>query len=177
MTMPAGPRGHEAGFRSRTAVAVLALLFGASATLSSQAATDTTRFGAQDLLRRAPLLQDSMTVVEESDYVEEVLAFFHGVARPDSLVRIRSGRDAVRALEGLLAPDSVSAHLQSDPPGFRVHYYRIADGSSTSVETTTDTTLILPAGLYRFGFFNTRTGELREQGRACLQDCSIRWRF
>ena len=118
-----------------------------------------------------------MTVVEETNYVEEVIAFFAAIAERDSLVRIRSGTDAVRALENLLAPDSVSVHLQSDPPGFRVRFYRISDGMESAIEVTTDTTLVLPAGLYRYGFLNSLTGEIRQQGRVCLQDCRIRWRF
>ncbi len=150
----------------------------AAAPLSGQAdQQDTTRFAARNLLMKAPLLRDTVTVAEESAYLEEVLAFFQGIQERDSLVRIRSSRDAVRALEDVLAPDSVSVRLQSDPPGFPVRFYRISDGASATIEVTTDTTLILPAGLYRYGFFNSVTGELREQGRVCLQNCLIRWKF
>jgi len=129
------------------------------------------------LLVRAPLLKDSMTVVEETEYMEEVLAFFSAIAARDSAVRIRSGRDAVRALEDLLAPDSVNVLLESDPPGFPVRFHRISDGPGSVREVTTDSVLKLPAGLYRFGFFNSATGEIRQQGRVCLDNCRIRWRF
>ena len=132
---------------------------------------------ARRLLVRAPLLKDSMTVVEETEYMEEVLAFFSAIAARDSAVRIRSGRDAVRALEDLLAPDSVHVLLESDPPGFQVRFHRISDGPGSVREVTTDSVLKLPAGLYRFGFFNSATGEIRQQGRVCLDNCRIRWRF
>jgi hypothetical protein len=138
---------------------------------------DTSRIAARWLLAKAPLLKDSMTVVEETEYMEEVLAFFSAIAARDSAVRIRSGRDAVRALEDLLAPDSVNVLLQSDPPGFPVRFHRISDGPETVQQVTTDSLLKLPAGLYRFGFFNNATGEIRQQGRVCLDDCRIRWRF
>jgi hypothetical protein len=118
-----------------------------------------------------------MTVTEETEYLEEVLAFFSAIAARDSAVRIRSGRDAVRALEDLLAPDSVNVLLESDPPGFPVRFHRISDGPESVREVTTDSVLKLPAGLYRFGFFNSATGEIRHQGRVCLDNCRIRWRF
>lgn len=138
---------------------------------------DTSRIAARRLLARAPLLNDNMTVVAETEYMEEVLAFFSAIAARDSAVRIRSGLDAVRALEDLLAPDSVNIVLQSDPPGFPVRFHRISDGPESFREVTTDSILKLPAGLYRFGFFNSATGEVRQQGRVCLDDCRIRWRF
>lgn len=138
---------------------------------------DTTYSTARGLLINAPLLKDSMTVVEETAYMEEVLAFLSAISQRDSTVRIRSGRDAVRALEDLLAPDSVDVLLQSDPPGFSVQFHRISDGPESARDVTTDSILQLPAGLYRFGFFNSATGELRQQGRVCLDDCRIRWRF
>jgi len=117
-----------------------------------------------------------MTVVEETEYMERVLAFFGAIAERDSAVRIRSGLDAVRALEDLLAPDSVNVLLQSDPPGFTVQFHRISDGPASVREVTTDSLVKLPAALYRFGFFNSATGEIRYQGRACLDACRIRWR-
>ncbi len=138
---------------------------------------DTSRVAARRLLVRTPLLKDDVTVVEETEFMEEVIAFFGAIAERDSAVRIRSGRDAVRALEDLLVPDSVNVLLQSDPPGFPVRFHRISDGPGSVREVTTDSTLKLPAGLYRFGFFNSATGEIRQQGRVCLDDCRIRWRF
>ena len=138
---------------------------------------DTSRVAARRLLARTPLLKDDVTVVEETEFMEEVIAFFGAIAERDSAVRIRSGRDAVRALEDLLVPDSVNVLLQSDPPGFPVRFHRISDGPGSVREVTTDSTLKLPAGLYRFGFFNSATGEIRQQGRVCLDDCRIRWRF
>ena len=138
---------------------------------------DTSRVAARRLLVRTPLLKDDVTVVEEKEFMEEVIAFFGAIAARDSAVRIRSGRDAVRALEDLLVPDSVNVLLQSDPPGFPVRFHRISDGPGSVREVTTDSTLKLPAGLYRFGFFNSATGEIRQQGRVCLDDCRIRWRF
>jgi len=137
---------------------------------------DTSRIAARRLLVRAPLLKDSMTVVEETEYMEEVLAFFGAIAERDSAVKIRSGLDAIRALENLLAPDSVNVLLQSDPPGFPVRFHRISDGPESVRQVTTDSVLKLPAALYRFGFFNSATGEMRQQGRVCLDDCRIRWR-
>lgn len=138
---------------------------------------DTSRGVARQLLMRTPLLKDSMTVVEETEFMEEVIAFFSAIAARDSAVLIRSGRDAVRALEDLLAPDSVNVLLQSDPPGFPVRFHRISEGPESVRQVTTDSILRLPAALYRFGFFNTTTGEVRQQGRVCLDDCRIRWRF
>ena len=138
---------------------------------------DTSRVAARRLLVLTPLLRDDVTVVEEKEFMEEVIAFFGAIAARDSAVRIRSGRDAVRALEDLLVPDSVNVLLQSDPPGFPVRFHRISDGPGSVREVTTDSTLKLPAGLYRFGFFNSATGEIRQQGRVCLDDCRIRWRF
>lgn len=138
---------------------------------------DTSRVAARRLLVRTPLLKDDVTVVEETEFMEEVIAFFGAITARDSAVRIRSGRDAVRALEDLLVPDSVNVLLQSDPPGFPVRFHRISDGPGSVREVTTDSTLKLPAGLYRFGFFNSATGEIRQQGRVCLDDCRIRWRF
>ena len=138
---------------------------------------DTSRIAARRLLMRTPLLKDDVTVVEETEYMEEVIAFFGAINVRDSAVRISSGRDAVRALEDLLVPDSVNVLLQSDPPGFPVRFHRISDGPGSVREVMTDSTLKLPAGLYRFGFFNSATGEIRQQGRVCLDDCRIRWRF
>ncbi len=158
-------------------VAATTIPWGIVAAATQAIEPDTSRIAARRLLVRAPLLKDSMTVVAEREYMEEVLAFFSAIAARDSAVRIRSGLDAVRALEDLLAPDSVNVLLQSDPPGFPVRFHRISDGPESFREVTTDSILKLPAGLYRFGFFNSATGEIRQQGRVCLDDCRIRWRF
>lgn len=136
---------------------------------------DTTRIAARILLMNAPALQDSSSVVEETEFMEKVLALFTAIAKPTS--DISSGLQAVGALEGLLTPDSVNIQLQSDPPGFPVQLSRISGGPESAVEVITDTTLRVPAGLYRLGFFNNATGEVRSQGRACLDDCLVRWRF
>lgn len=157
--------------------AATSLSWGTTAAAQQAVEPDTSRVAARRLLIKAPLLKDSMTVVEETEYMEEVLAFFSAIAARDSAVRIRSGRDAVRALEGLLEPDSVNVLLQSDPPGFPVQFHRISDGPESVQQATTDSLLKLPAALYRFGFFNSATGEIRQQGRVCLDDCRIRWRF
>ena len=73
---------------------------------------DTSRVAARRLLALTPLLKDDVTVVAAKEFMEEVIAFFGAIAARDSAVRIRSGRDAVRALEDLLVPDSVNVLLQ-----------------------------------------------------------------
>ncbi len=138
---------------------------------------DTARVLVRDILTQAPLLKDTMTVIEDADYAARVRDLLSALSVPDSTVQIRTSIDATRVLERMLAPDTVSIRLESDPPGFTVRYYRIVDGPEVWSTATTDTILRLPAGLYRFGFLNSATGEIRNQGRACVEDCRLRWRF
>ena len=138
---------------------------------------DTTRIMVRNMLSRAPLIRDSMTVIEDADYVAQVRDLLSAISVPDSTVKIRSSLDAARVLEGMLVPDTVNIVLSSSPPGFTVRYYRIIDGPEEWSSATTDTVLRLPAALYRFGFLNSTTGEMRQQGRSCTEDCRLRWRF
>jgi len=138
--------------------------------------TDSARTLVRDMLRRSPLLRDTTTVVEDANYATTVRNLLSSLAVPDSAVKIRTALDAARVLEKMLIPDTVNVRLESEPPGFTVSYYRIVDGPQSGSAATTDTILRLPAGLYRFGFMNSATAELRTQGRACVQDCRLRWR-
>ena len=79
-----------------------------------------------------------------------------------------SGCASTTDYEIVQVPDSVNVTLQSEPPGFPVRFHRITDGPESFREVTTDSTIKLPAGLYRFGFLNSATGEIRQQGRVCL---------
>ncbi len=138
---------------------------------------DSARVLVRDMLEMAPLLKDTMTVVEDANYVAQVRDLLSALEVPDTTVQIRTSVDAARVLEGLLVPDTVDVFLESDPPGFAVRYYRIVEGQESWSSATTDTILQLPAGLYRFGFLNSTTGEIRSQGRACVLGCRLRWRF
>lgn len=158
-------------------VAALLMVGGMGSGTAQEMSPDSARTVAAELLAGSPLVKDSMTVVEEAAFVARVTDFLSAADRPDSAVDVDTGIGAARALENFLAPDSIALTLESDPPGFRVRFFRITEGPQRARVVVTDTVLRLPAGLYRIGFLNAVTGETRMQGRACLADCRIRWRY
>ena len=158
------------------AIMIAAAMIDVSVATAQDITGDSARVLVRTMLARSPLLRDTETVVEDANYVASVRDLLSRLAVPDTAVAIRTALDAARVLEKMLIPDMVSIRLESEPAGFAVSYYRIIDGPQSGSVAITDTILRLPAGLYRFGFTNSATAELRTQGRACVEDCRLRWR-
>lgn len=132
----------------------------------------------RELLETSPLLEPTMGVVEQAQYVasaQEVLSQVPG-SQPAG---IESPTEATTAVEAALsfAGSAVTAELVSEPPGSVVSYRRLIDSDATLVQATTNDTISVAPALYLFMATNPHSGQTDSLRVACATQCRAKFVF
>ena len=132
----------------------------------------------QELLVSSPLLEPTMGVVEQAQYVasaQEALSQVPG-SKPSG---IESPTDATAAVESALAlaSSAVVVELVSEPPGAVVSYRRLIDSDAALLQATTNDTISVAPALYLFMAANPRSGQTDSLRVACATQCRVKFVF
>ena len=128
------------------------------------------------LLSTSPLLEPTMGVVEQAQYVADarnVLSQVPGASAAD----VESAADAAAAVETALAGSAVRAELISEPPGIVVSYRRLIDPEAALTQATTNDTIQVPPALYLFIGTDAQSGKADSLKVACATGCRVKFSF
>lgn len=158
----------------RNLLVVAALLVGATGPAPAQD-RDPVVAQAIVLIDGSPLLNPTMSVVREAQFVARVRQFLAdaGLGGGEDL---NNATDAQRALEAMLG-FQVTAEVNSFPSGLVVTYRRLVDGPESDRDITTDSSVRLFPAAYLFSAVDVRTGETETRRVSCSEDCTVTFDF
>src|SRR6266550_3818813 len=162
--------------------ALTAVILGSSILLQPSAAqsmgmNQATRTKVIELLASSPLLEPTMSVVHEAQFVRESQAQLDAITYGTTAKSPSTAREATAELEALLAGLTVKATVTSVPRGLVVSYHRLVDTNALDLTVTTDDVLTLEPALYVFTCKDPKTGRLEEHRTSCAGPCKVSFTF
>ncbi len=128
------------------------------------------RFQVVQLLNESPLLNPTLSVVQQAIFVRDARVLLDGG------LEIESALDATRALEETLE-GTVTATVESVPAGLVVTYNPITDPEAQELAATTRDEFPLRPALYEFRCTNPETGVEEVQRKSCATNCRVMFNF
>jgi len=170
---------------SLRSLALVSLALGIAGPIYAQPTSDTLnkaqavptmalRTRVRELLAKSPLLDPTMSVVREAQFVRDAQAALAGTPWA---FKAESALDATRALEAILADEIVTAKIVSVPSGIVVSYRRLVDPNAPALNVTSDDSLRLEPATYQFWATPPSGGANQVQRVPCLSGCNVKFVF